>query len=201
MTPNSIGRRRGVLAALIALGLGLGAWLAFGYFGVQALFVDDRVNEALPVFAAESTGPPPVTASTTGADLATPSTTVTVPPPAATTAAIMTTHRGRFVRRSHPASGTAVVLGNGTALRYLRFEDDFATDNGPDLNVYLSTAAPGDDAGRFDDDFVDLGDLRGNVGSQNYEIPAGVDLARYRTVVVWCVRFDVAFGVAELELA
>ena len=105
---------------------------------------------------------------------------------------------GEFVARSHPGSGTAEVLNDGTAQRFLRFEN-FETDNGPDLNVYLSAAPPDADASQFDDDFVDLGDLKGNIGSQNYEIPEDVDLERYSTVVVWCVRFGVAFTVAELS--
>ena len=104
---------------------------------------------------------------------------------------------GSFVDRSHPTQGSAMVLGDGSGQRFLRFED-FRTDNGPDLNVYLSTAPPDAPAGDFDDDFVDLGDLKGNVGAQNYEIPAELDLDRYSTVAIWCVRFGVVFGAAEL---
>ncbi|MCQ3815205.1 MAG: DM13 domain-containing protein, partial [Acidimicrobiia bacterium] len=95
---------------------------------------------------------------------------------------------GNFVDRSHPTAGTAVVLNDGTEQRFLRFEK-FATDNGPDLNVYLSVAPVDAPAGQLDDDFVDLGDLKGNVGAQNYEIPTDVDLGHYSTVVIWCVRF------------
>ena len=104
---------------------------------------------------------------------------------------------GSFIDRSHPTEGSAVVLGDGSGQRFLRFED-FRTDNGPDLNVYLSSAPTDAPAGAFDDDFVDLGDLKGNVGSQNYEIPAGLDLGHYSTVAIWCVRFGVIFGAAEL---
>ena len=101
----------------------------------------------------------------------------------------VTEYIGDFVSEGHPTSGTATVLGNGTGQRFIRFEN-FETDNGPDLNVYL-----------FDDetgDFIDLGDLKGNIGSQNYEIPPDVDLDRYSTVVVWCVRFGVVFTAASL---
>ena len=104
---------------------------------------------------------------------------------------------GSFIDRSHPTEGTAMVLGDGSGQRFLRLED-FRTDNGPDLNVYLSTAPPDAPASAFDDDFVDLGDLKGNVGAQNYEIPVGLDLDRYSTVAIWCVRFGVVFGAAEL---
>ena len=105
---------------------------------------------------------------------------------------------GSFIDRSHPTEGVAVVLNDGTQQRFLRFED-FATDNGPDLNVYLSSAPADASAGEFDDDFVDLGDLKGNVGAQNYEIPTDIDLSHHSTVVIWCVRFSVAFGAAELS--
>jgi hypothetical protein len=67
--------------------------------------------------------------------------------------------------------------------------------------VYLSAAGADADAGAFDDDFIDLGDLKGNIGPQNYEIPADVDLERYSTVVIWCVRFGVAFGAADINAA
>ena len=56
----------------------------------------------------------------------------------------------------------------------------------------------GADSGDYDNDFIDLGDLKGNIGSQNYEIDATVDLSEYQSVVVWCVRFGVAFGAASL---
>ena len=104
---------------------------------------------------------------------------------------------GSFGPRSHPAEGTAVVLTDGTQT-FLRFDDDFATDNGPDLNVYLHTAAPDASVDDLVGDFIDLGDLKGNLGAQNYVVPADVDLDRYSTVSVWCVRFRVVFGTAEL---
>ena len=50
-------------------------------------------------------------------------------------------------------------------------------------------------------DFVDLGDLKGNVGEQNYEIPVGTDLGVYDTVLIWCVRFSSPFGEATLVAA
>jgi len=47
--------------------------------------------------------------------------------------------------------------------------------------------------------YVDLGDLKGNIGSQNYEIPGEVDTDRFSTAVIWCVRFGVAFGAVEMD--
>jgi hypothetical protein len=45
---------------------------------------------------------------------------------------------------------------------------------------------------------VDLGPLKGNVGDQNYAVATGVDTAAYSSVVVWCARFHVPFGAADL---
>jgi hypothetical protein len=168
------------------------AVVAFGYFGVHLLWVDDEVDEAAPVFdsgaSAEAPAEPDPTAPTEPA----PDTTE---PPEPVIEALA---RGQFVSLDHGTSGTATVLGDGSPQRFLRLTD-FATDNGPDVNVYLTPVGPDAEESTFDDDYVDLGDMKGNVGDQNYEIPAGVDLARYDTVVIWCVRFDSAFGAAALS--
>ena len=67
--------------------------------------------------------------------------------------------------------------------------------------MYLSTNPARGAEGAFDDTFVNLGRLKGNVGDQNYEIPAGTDLGGLTTVVIWCDRFNSAFGAADLEAA
>jgi hypothetical protein len=192
------------IAAVAAL-----AWLAFSFFGIHTLFIDDTVNEAGPVFAsgAGASGLPGdeisagLAASMNDAadELDMPAVVDVDEEPAMPVEEldVVTLTAGEFTDRSHPSSGTALVLNDGSEQRFLRFED-FETDNGPDLNVYLSTAPADAPAGDFTADFIDLGDLKGNVGPQNYEIPPGVDLDRYRTVVIWCVRFGVAFGSADL---
>lgn len=119
--------------------------------------------------------------------------------PAAPVVRTIATNSGDLVNHAHSGEGTVNVISNGTQT-FLRFEDDFAIDNGPDLNVYLvrGTDASGP-AGEFDDDFIDLGDLKGNIGAQNYELPVDLDIAEYDTVVIWCVRFGVAFNAANLS--
>ena len=203
--------------------IGVGAWLAFGYFGFQTYFFDDKVNEGGPVFAsaaeqaeatAESADATAESADATaesgdaatvdgdaavGDTAADESTTTITTTTTAAPAEVVVQYTGTFMDRSHPSEGVAQVLNDGSAQRFLRLEE-FATDNGPDLNVYLSAAPPDAPADQFDDDFVDLGNLKGNIGDQNYEIPEDVDLDRYSTVVIWCVRFAVAFGSAGLTV-
>jgi len=198
---------RNVKLGIGVLGLVIVAVLAFGVFGIQTAFIDDEVNEAGPFFTAESASGITSDDMTddelaemnevmddldVDQDLAAEASEPDMPE-------VVRVVEGTFIDRIHPGEGTAVVLTDGTDQRFLRFEDDFAIDNGPDLNVYLVAGVPADgDAGSFDDDFVDLGDLTGNIGSQNYELPTDLDLDVYNTVVIWCVRFGVAFNAADL---
>jgi hypothetical protein len=104
--------------------------------------------------------------------------------------------QGQFISREHDTSGHAAILTDGSQ-RFLRLTD-FSTSNGPDVHVYLTAGVPANGPqSAFDDDFVELGGLKGNVGDQNYEVPADAD-ARYRTAVIWCDRFNVVFGAADL---
>jgi electron transfer DM13 len=64
--------------------------------------------------------------------------------------------------------------------------------------VYLSKYALGRGLHGYGDGYVDLGALKGNRGDQNYRVPAGTDIARFHSVVIWCRRFTVGFGVAPL---
>jgi Electron transfer DM13 len=47
--------------------------------------------------------------------------------------------------------------------------------------------------------FVDLGVMKGNLGDQNYTLASDLDLAKYRSVSIWCKRFSVNFGAAALR--
>jgi hypothetical protein len=101
-------------------------------------------------------------------------------------------------RNRYTVTGEATVYELEDGSRTLRLEP-FESTNGPDLYVYLTAADHADDDDALAADFVDLGELRGNIGSQNYQIPDDVDLDSYDTVVVWCERFTVSFGAADLE--
>ena len=90
----------------------------------------------------------------------------------------------------HDAQGIAKVIPIENGGNVLRMEDLRVT-NGPDLYVYLSTD-------KSASDFVNLGRLKANIGNQNYPIPAGTDMTKYDTVLIWCRAFSVLFGSAEL---
>lgn len=101
----------------------------------------------------------------------------------------------------HKGSGTATLYRLPSADHVIRFEN-FRTTNGPALVVYLArhpSPASADDV--IDGGFLSLGKLKGNVGNQNYPVPAGVDISEYGSVVIWCELFDVLFSPASLVLA
>jgi hypothetical protein len=165
----------GAVVALVAL-----AVAGFLWFRPDRLFTEDRVNEAVPgVMAGETDAGAGPAEEATGPQVVA---------------------RGRFISLEHTTRGRAVVLETSDGRRFLRFEG-FQTSNGPDLVVYLSAKEPAgpDDWRGYDQDFVDLGALKGNVGSQNYQLPRNVDLDRYSTAVVWCRRFTVGFAAAPLS--
>jgi hypothetical protein len=169
-------RRAGAFAAVAGAAL---AAFVLVWFRPQKLFTDERVDEALPGAAA---APRPGADATAAAHSPAPLRTLSVAP---------------FRSHEHAAEGRARVIRLADGRRYVRFER-FRTSNGPVLRVYLSAAPPEGPGGAFDERFVDLGALKGNLGDQNYAIPRGARLTAYRSVVVWCKRFGVPFAAARV---
>jgi hypothetical protein len=106
--------------------------------------------------------------------------------------------RGSFHSNAHETRGTATVHRVAGGRLILRFTD-FATLDGPDVQIYLVAAADVNDEADLRGGYVSLGPLKGNVGDQNYVLPPGIDLGAYRAVSVWCRRFGVNFGAAPLR--
>lgn len=110
--------------------------------------------------------------------------------------------RGRFIHADpsdpihHGTGGVAVYPG------LVHLEADFEVGPGPKYHVYLVPGeAVRDEAAVESSMFVDLGRLRAFKGSQKYPIPAGLDLAAYRSVVIWCEQFGVLISPADLAFA
>jgi len=105
---------------------------------------------------------------------------------------------GQFHSSAHETKGTATVFQLADNKKMLRLTK-FSTANGPDVHVYLVAAADAKDNDTVTkSEFVDLGSLKGNIGDQNYDLPANADLAKYQAVTIWCKRFSVNFGTAPL---
>ena len=164
--------------------LAIVAWLAFGFFGIQTAIIDNEVSEGDPFAIRESdefqaamdeAAENPTTAADGEPEMA---------------GDIQTLYLGNFednVINGYDVVGEAQVLTDGNS-RVLRLEG-FNSPNGPDLKVYLRAE---------NNEFVSLGDLTGNIGDQNYDIPEDVDLSVFNGVDIWCERFSVGFGFANL---
>jgi hypothetical protein len=112
-----------------------------------------------------------------------------------------TLETGTFHGKVHQTSGRATIYQEENGKLVLRLTN-FKTSNGPDVHVILIAAKDADDDANFlksDTQRVELGNLKGNEGNQNYEIPAGTDLAKFQTVSIYCERFNANFGAAPLE--
>ena len=98
---------------------------------------------------------------------------------------------GSFQSDAHPTSGTASILETNNTF-VLRFEN-FKTDSGPGLYVYISTDLEAID-------YINLGMLKATEGDFNYEIDSEIDFNTYNNVLIWCEPFSVLFGYAELTI-
>lgn len=107
---------------------------------------------------------------------------------------------GAFI---HANPSDPIHWGRGKVSVYERavfLEPDFEVGPGPKYHVYL---VPEPNVRRGEQVtksmFVDLGRLRSFKGSQRYAIPAGIDLSRYPSVVIWCEHFSVLISPADLK--
>ena len=178
----------------ILLGLVLVALLAgAALFEPWRLFTDSTVDEAVPTSTEPSAVPGPVDSG--GSGDGTPAEPTTPAP-----AQDQVLAEGEFEDAEHGTDGLARILQLADGRRFVRIED-LATSDGPDLHVWITDQPSGGDWSSYDDGrYVRLGDLKANNGNQNYEIPADADLRGLTSVVIWCDRFNVAFGTAPVEL-
>lgn len=106
---------------------------------------------------------------------------------------------GTFVDVAHEGSGEAkfIYLGDGGII--LRLEN-LDVLNGPDLRVLISKNSNITKASELGE-YIELGELKGNKGTQNYEIPSGIVVSDYHSVVIYCKPFRVVFNAATLVFA
>jgi hypothetical protein len=193
-----MGRRKLSRRARWFWGIGAAAALTVAVIGAAVfqpwlLFVDVRVADAIPSTVA-TTSP---SAAATAAPTVQPAEDITPAPPAGPVDLLA----GTFISHEHTTTGSVRVIEHPDGTRQLAIEG-LETTNGPDVHVWLS-AGPVIEG--FDGwftaagyEYVDLGPIKGNLGDQLYDIPAGVDLSVFRTVDLWCVQFSVSFGAAAL---
>ncbi len=187
-------KRRLIIGAVI-IGVPV---LALGWWLGSPLLFDTEVSEEFPM----STGavvPDDMTPEDVEAEMVDaagePDATVDEDMPASAPTALVSGEFEDF-DNFHNGSGTATIYQLEDGSLVLRLEG-FEVTNGPDLHVLL---VPNPDPKGRDDvtGYLDLGSLKGNIGDQNYEIPAGTDIGDFGSVVIYCEPFHVIFSVADL---
>jgi hypothetical protein len=179
-------RGRRVIWTAVAFTAALGLVFALYWFQPWKLWTDHRVDDALPAVATEPVPVRPVADAPGGS--------TTRPPKQPVLLA-----RGSFISHEHSTHGTASIVGRPDGSRVLAIAD-LRTSEGPVLKVWLTDRKVTKDGWHVFDDgtYVSLGSLKGNLGNQLYPIPDNADLSVLRSVTIWCDRFDVSFGAAEL---
>jgi len=109
--------------------------------------------------------------------------------------------KGTFI---HATPSDPIHHGRGNLTVYqdlVHLEGDFEVGPGPKFHVYLvpeKTVTPNTDVAKTM--FVDLGRLKAFKGSQNYALPAGLDVRSFGSVVIWCEHFGVLISPASLTI-
>lgn len=180
-----------VIAAVVIVGAPV-AW----YLG-SPLFIDRTVEEAFPGSSGAEVPPGMTKAQVEEQMMAASKKTATsdegMPGGGATAL-----RRGAFSGADdfHQGEGMATLYRVGSEV-VLRF-DPFRVTNGPDLHVILTKHAAPRSRQEVKEGYVEVAKLKGNVGSQNYPLPAGLRLEEYKAVVIYCKPFHVVFASAEL---
>lgn len=167
--------------------------LPAAYYLLSPLWINVQVDESFPTAAAPVAAVQATQAMSTA--MAEPTVLIVEAMPEPEMVIIA---QGAFYNVIHAGDGQATIYQLADGSRILRLQG-FQVDNGPDLHVYLvpleSVSAS---VGVEIPGSVDLGALKGNIGDQNYEIPAGLDLSQFKSVVIWCQPFRVPFIAALL---
>lgn len=163
------------------------------WYLASPLFIDNVVDEGFP-----ETDKVKAEALIAAADM--PDKQMDDPMPEAVSDAPAVIGQGQFQDADsfHKGSGTATIYQLPEGGHVLRFED-FSATNGPDLHVLLVEEAAPSSQDQIMTGYLDLGSLKGNIGNQNYEIPAGTDVSKYKSVVIYCMPFHVIFATASLN--
>ncbi len=100
---------------------------------------------------------------------------------------------GSFIGASdHITTGGVTITKNADGTSTITFDSSFSLDGAPDPHVGF-----GKD-GKYDLT-TGLGLLKSKTGAQSYIVPASVDIDDFNELYIWCLKFGVPLGVAELS--
>lgn len=98
---------------------------------------------------------------------------------------------GNIVSGVHVSSGTVKIVRDAANKIFLVFEN-FSTDSGPDLRVWLSPNNNGSP-------YQEVSFLNAMSGNFKFELDASFNYSTNNHVLIWCKQFSVLFGYAVLQ--
>lgn len=112
---------------------------------------------------------------------------------------------GSFVSGEHPTQGMVQLVRQDNQVALVLDQAFTTSEMGPDLVVILhrledvlgSTQPPAYPI--REGDYVVLAPLQSYSGTQSYVIPDNINLADYKSVGIWCRKFNAMFGAAVLK--
>lgn len=109
-----------------------------------------------------------------------------------------TKYSGTWTKKSFKSSGTWEIFSE-EGKTFVKLSDDFRTRNAPDLKIFLSPQAASEATGRnATDGAVLVSALDSNSGGQVYEIPEGVNLDDFQSILIHCEQFSKLWSAADL---
>lgn len=178
--PEATKSRKPMVITAVVLVLVLLFALAMYLFQPWTAFTTTTVNEELPTTSTSSSADP------------------SNPAGGQTQAKNVVLGEGQFVSLDKDTSGNAELIRTVDDQTIVRLTD-FSSSSGPDVKVWLSEEPLGSAESPTEGKYINLGDLKGNKGNQNYVVPASESNREWKSVIIWCERFTVAFGAAELQ--
>ena len=165
-----------IIIPIAIVGIAGISWLAFGFFGIQALFADKKIDEDIPDTVSkliESGGSNGLIG------------------------------KGEFEQGDSTYTIKGSVFLSEVDGKVNLTLKDFDVTNGPNLFIYaVKTKSTDNQTVKqtvADGGFVNLGVLKGNIGSQNYVLDEKIDLEEYQVISIWCQRFSRNFGSAVIQ--
>lgn len=105
---------------------------------------------------------------------------------------------GTFVKKKKKLKGAWEVVQRGDKT-FIVFGEDFRAANGPDLKIFLSPQTVADVTGKTAvNGAINIGELKATKGTQEYEVPAGINLDDFNSVLVHCEAYSVLWGGGDL---
>jgi hypothetical protein len=109
--------------------------------------------------------------------------------------------RGTFsgVDAVRVAQGDLVIYQLVNATYLLRVESNFSSSRAPGIHIIFTRNPDPLDTSGVGIDYIDIGQLRGNIGAQQYTVPAGVDFNRYPVLALYAPAYDAVLATATLR--